>query len=169
VVLVTGPGPIGLLAGRIARAFGAHVLISGTPADAATRLPAARELGLEPLDPSLPLRESLSGEVDLVLEASGAGAAVDAAMRVVKRGGGVTLIGMPSGSIEIDLAQALRGEIALRATYCGTWSDFERALALLADGTIPAEALVATYSLDGALQAFEDAAAQRVLKPLVQP
>jgi L-iditol 2-dehydrogenase len=169
VVLVTGPGPIGLLAGRIARAFGAHVLIAGTPSDAARRLPAARDMGLEPLDPSRPLRETLNGEVDLVLEASGAGAALNAAMGAVKRGGGITLIGMPSGSIEIDLAQALRGEIALRATYCGTWHDFERAIALIADGTIPAEVLLAPYRLDQAIQAFEDAAAQRVLKPLVQP
>lgn len=169
LVLVTGPGPIGLLAGRIARAFGAHVLISGTPSDAARRLPAARELGLEPLDPSRPLRESLTSEVDLVLESSGAGAAIDDALRVVKRGGSVTLIGMPSRNIELDLAQALRAEIAMRATYCGTWHDFERALALIADGTIPAEMLLAPYALDAALQAFADASAQKVLKPLVCP
>ncbi|HEY1291631.1 MAG TPA: alcohol dehydrogenase catalytic domain-containing protein [Chloroflexota bacterium] len=168
-VLVTGPGPIGLLAGRIARAFGARVLISGTPADTAARLPAARELGLEPLDPSLPLQEAIHAPVDLVLESSGAGAALDAALHVVKRGGGITLIGMPSRNIELDLAQALRGEIALRASYFGTWHDFHRALDLIADGTVPAEALLAPYPLDDALRAIDDAAAQRVLKPLVRP
>jgi 2-desacetyl-2-hydroxyethyl bacteriochlorophyllide A dehydrogenase len=169
LVLVTGPGPIGLLSGRIARAFGARVLISGTSADADKRLPAAAELGLEPLDPALPLSEALDSEVDLVLESSGAGAALDAALRVVKRGGGITLIGMPNGNVSLDVAQALRAEIALRASYCGTWHDFERALALIANGTIPAEILLASYPLDNALQAFEDAAAQRVLKPLVKP
>jgi L-iditol 2-dehydrogenase len=169
VVLVTGPGPIGLLAGRIARAFGAHVLISGTPADAHKRLPAARELGLEPLDPAQPLQESVGTEVDLVVEASGAGAALDGALHVVKRGGGITLIGMPSRAIELDLAQALRGEIALRPTYFGTWHDFERALRLIADGTVPAEAILTPYTLDQALGAFEDAGAQRVLKPLLRP
>ena len=169
VVLVTGPGPIGLLCGRIARAFGAQVLISGTPADAARRLPAARELGLEPLDPSRPLHESIDGPVDLVLESSGAGAALTDAMQLVKRGGGITLIGMPSRNVELDLAVALRGEIALRASYCGTWHDFERALRLIADGIIPAEAIIARYPLDRALEAFADASAQRVLKPLVHP
>ena len=169
VVLVTGPGPIGLLAGRIARAFGARVLVAGTPPDAAMRLPAARDLDLEPLDPSVPLREALTEPLDLVLECSGASAAIEAALHVVKRGGGVTLVGMPSGEIKLDLAQALRAEIALRPTYCGTWHDFERALALLADGTIPPEAFVATYPLDRAIEAFDDAAAQRVLKPLVTP
>jgi len=168
-VLVTGPGPIGLLAGRIARAFGARVLIAGTPADGATRLPAARALGLEPLDPAVPLREVLADPVDLVLECSGSAAAIDAALQVVKRGGGVTLVGMPSGEVKLDLAQALRAEIRLQPTYCGTWQDFERALALLADGTVPAEALVAQYPLEKAIEAFDDAGAQRVLKPLVRP
>jgi L-iditol 2-dehydrogenase len=169
LVLVTGPGPIGLLAGRIARAFGAHVVIAGTPADTATRLPAARALGLEALDPTVPLREAFSQPVDLVLECSGAGAAIDAGLQVIKRGGGITLVGMPSGDVNLDLAQVLRGEIGLRASYCGTWHDFERALALLADGTVPAEALIAEYPLDRAIDAFDDATAQRVLKPLVRP
>jgi len=111
----------------------------------------------------------VNGEVDLVLEASGASASLNAGLSAVKRGGGITLIGMPAGTIELDLAQALRGEIALRATYCGTWHDFERAIALIADGTIPADALLAPYPLERALEAFEDAAAQRVLKPLIQP
>jgi L-iditol 2-dehydrogenase len=173
VVLVTGPGPIGLLAGRAAQAFGARVLIAGTPADAATRLPAAHQLGLEPLDPSLSIQDALArvttSPVDLVLECSGAAAAVNAALLVVKRAGGVTLVGMPSANVEIDLSQALRSELSLRASYCGTWHDFERAVAMLADGTIPAEALLNPYTLDDVLTAFEDAEAQRVLKPLVRP
>lgn len=173
VVLVTGPGPIGLLAGRAARAFGARVLIAGTAADAVTRLPAAKKLGLEPLDPAQTIQAAVSGvtnaPVDLVLECSGAGAAVNAAMHVVKRAGGVTLVGMPSSSIEIDLAQALRSELSLRASYFGTWHDFERAIAMIADGTIPADALLVPYALDDVLAAFEDADAQRVLKPLVRP
>ncbi|MDQ6672319.1 MAG: alcohol dehydrogenase catalytic domain-containing protein [Chloroflexota bacterium] len=173
VVLVTGPGPIGLLAGRAARAFGARVLIAGTPADAATRLPAAHKLGLEPLDPTLALRDALAGvtnrPVDLVIECSGAGAAVNAALHVVKRAGGVTLVGMPSAGIDLDLAQALRSELSLRASYFGTWHDFERAIAMIADGTIPADALLRPYALDDVLTAFADADAQRVLKPLVRP
>ena len=169
VVLVMGPGPVGLLAGRVARAFGARVLIAGTPSDSALRLPAAQTLGLEPLDPAVPLRDALTGPVDLVLECSGAAAALDAALYAVKRGGGITLVGMPSAPVPLDVTQALRSELALRATYFGTWHDFERSLALIADGTIPAELLLAPYPLDRAVDGFADAAAQRVLKPLVQP
>jgi len=173
VVLVTGPGPIGLLAGRVARAFGARVLIAGTQSDAATRLPAARKLGLEPLDPAQSIPDALaavtSSPVDLVLECSGAAAAIDAALNVVKRGGGVTLVGMPSASVEIDLALALRGEIALRASYAGTWHDFERAIGMIASGTIPAAEILVPYALDDVLTAFADAEAQRVLKPVVRP
>jgi L-iditol 2-dehydrogenase len=169
LVLVTGPGPVGLLAGRVARAFGAHVLIAGTPGDAAIRLPAAKSLGLQPLDPAVPLRDALEDPVDLVLECSGAAAAVDAALYVVKRGGAITLVGMPSGPVPLDVTQALRAELVLRATYFGTWHDFERSIALIADGTIPANLLIAPYSLERAVDAFADAGAQRVLKPLVVP
>jgi len=173
LVLVTLPGPIGLLAGRAARAFGARVLVAGTPVDSKTRLPAAQKLGLEPLDPAVSLRDALTSvtnaPVDLVLECSGAGVAINAALHVVKRAGGITLVGMSSGSIELDLSQALRSEISLRASYFGTWQDFESAIAMIADGTIPADALLVPYSLDDALQAFDDADAQRVLKPLVRP
>jgi threonine dehydrogenase-like Zn-dependent dehydrogenase len=172
-VLITGPGPIGLLAGLAAKAAGARVLIAGTPSDAATRLPTAQQLGLEALDPSLSIQDAVArvakGPVDLVVECSGAGAAIDAALRVVKRGGGITLVGMPSKTIELDLPLALRGEITLRASYFGTWQDFERALALIASGAVPSDALLAPYALDDVLQAFEDADAQRVLKPLVLP
>jgi L-iditol 2-dehydrogenase len=173
VVLITGPGPIGLLVGLIARAGGARVLMAGTPADAATRLPAAQRLGLEPLDPKLSIPDGVARftdqPVDLVVECSGSGAAIDAALHIVKRGGGVTLVGMPSSGVELDLAQALRAEISLRPSYFGNWHDFERGLALLASDTIPAGELIAPYTLDEALRAFDDADAQRVLKPLVQP
>jgi L-iditol 2-dehydrogenase len=172
IVLVTGPGPIGLLAGLIARANGARVLVAGTPADAAARLPAARRLGLEPLDPWRSIADAVADltdrPVDLVVECSGAAAAIDAALNVVKRGGGVTLVGMPSVAVQIDLAQALRAEVALRPSYFGTWHDFERALALLGSGVIPAIELVTAYALDEALRAFDDADAQRVIKPLVR-
>ena len=173
LVLVTGPGPIGLLAGLIAKAAGARVLVAGTPSDAATRLPTAQRLGLEVLEPRVYVEDALGktarGPVDLVLECSGAGPAIDSAIRVVKRGGGITLVGMPSKNIEIDVAQLLRGEITLRASYFGTWQDFERALALIASGAIPSDTLLAPYALDDVLQAFEDAEAQRVVKPLVLP
>ncbi|MGI9147040.1 MAG: zinc-dependent alcohol dehydrogenase [Chloroflexota bacterium] len=173
VVLVTGPGTIGLLAGLAARAAGARVFVAGTPSDAAKRLPAAASLKLEPLDPGLPIADALETltdqPIDLVLECSGSAAAINSALHVVKRAGGVTLIGMPSVGVEIDLAQALRAEITLRPSYFGTSLEFERAIALIDSGTVPADALLTPYPLDQVLQAFDDADAQRVLKPLIQP
>ncbi len=170
-VLVTGPGPIGLLAGQIARAFGARVLVAGTRADAATRLPAAQAVGLEPLDPGATVSDALAamhdGPVDLVLEASGAGAALEAGMHVVRRGGPITAIGLPSRPPAFDLAGALRNELTLRASYAGLSAEVDRVLALLADGRINAGPLVTCYSVDQAIGAFDDAADQRVLKPVV--
>lgn len=172
-VLVTGPGPIGLMAAQVVKAAGARVLVAGTPADAGRRLPAARALGFETLDPQHPADEALAavldGPVDLVLECSGAAGALGAALRGVRRAGAITLVGMPSGPVELDLAAALRSEVTLHASYFGTWHEFERALALLADGTVQTDPLVSSYRLDQAIGAFDDASAQRVLKPVVLP
>ena len=69
----------------------------------------------------------------------------------------------------LDVTQALRAEILLRPTYFGTRNEFERAITLIADGTIPAELLLTSYPLVDAIHAFADAGAQRVLKPLIRP
>ncbi|MBV8086207.1 MAG: alcohol dehydrogenase catalytic domain-containing protein [Chloroflexi bacterium] len=186
VVLVTGPGPVGLLAGQAAKAAGAEVFVAGTPADEATRLPIARGLGLRTLDPSLPLGEALrqavggphlaspgaAGEgqnVDLVIECSGSARALDSALQVVRPGGAITLLGLFGAPIQADLSAAIRKEVNLRASYIGTWHDFDRAIQLLADGAIQVAPLLQPYRLEDALNGFEDAMQQRVMKPLLTP
>lgn len=78
LVLVTGPGPIGLLAGRLARAFGPHVVVAGALADAERRWPAARELGAGNAGSRATDQESLHSPPDLAFECSG-GAPLEAA------------------------------------------------------------------------------------------
>ena len=107
--------------------------------------------------------------MDLAVECSGAAPALDAALRAVRRGGNIILIGQPPQPLTFDVSSALRAELTLYASYFGTWQDMETVLHLMADGTIDVRPLVRAYALDDALQAFEDAGAQRVLKPVVQP
>lgn len=173
VVLVTGPGPVGLLAAQCARAAGADVYVAGAPADREVRLALAQELGMTVLDPDLPVVEALRGaagrQAHLVFECSGSSNAVSGALAAVATGGSITLIGLFPAPLEIDLSAAVRREVTLRTSYIGGWKDFERAIGLLADGTIRVERFFRTYPLDDALQAFDDARARRVLKPLLIP
>ncbi len=167
VVLIAGPGPIGLLAGQVARAMGARVFLAGAPADVEVRLPLAQELGLAALDPARPPLDALGRQADMAIDASGSPAALPALGSAVANGGSITLVGLFARPVELDLSALIRREIALRTSYIGTWEDFERAIALLDEGLVRVDPMLAVYPLDDAVQAFEDALAQRVMKPLL--
>ena len=75
-VLITGAGPIGLLAGQVTAALGAETPVITDVSD--FRLDRARQLGLRTARADVPLTE----EFDVLLECSGAPAALTAACRL---------------------------------------------------------------------------------------
>ena len=109
-VLVTGCGPIGLCAVGIAKAAGAALVIA-TDTEA-YRLELARALGadlaLDPADPASEERiaDATGGDgVEVVLEMSGAPPALDQALRLVTRGGSISLLGIFSEPPTVDLSE----------------------------------------------------------------
>jgi L-iditol 2-dehydrogenase len=98
-VAVIGPGPIGLIAMRMARTLGAaRVIVIGRR----SRLEAAGKLGADLLvdfekrDPVEAVREATDGlGVHEAFECSGAAGTFDQAVRMVKKGGRVGLLGVP--------------------------------------------------------------------------
>src|ERR1700681_3289735 len=97
-VVVTGPGPIGLLGVAVAKALGAHpVILTGTRDN---RLQIGLELGADHVinakneDPVAAVRRLNGGKgVDYVIECSGAPDAGNEAARMVNRGGRICLAG----------------------------------------------------------------------------
>ncbi|HWP37116.1 MAG TPA: L-threonine 3-dehydrogenase [Gemmatimonadales bacterium] len=111
-VLVLGCGPIGCFAVGIARAAGAARVIASDVNP--TRLALARRMGAhELLDPSREdvtarVSEITSGEgADLVCEMSGSHDAVRQALRCVRLGGRVNLLGLPKGDVALHLSTDL--------------------------------------------------------------
>ena len=113
-VAVLGCGPIGLFTIGIARASGAANILATDVNQ--SRLQVARTMGADKIfnptkssqNTAIWLKESNEGEgPDFVFEVSGASAALDAALKGVRSGGCVTLIGIPSVSTEIDVANDL--------------------------------------------------------------
>src|SRR6202045_413359 len=115
-VVVTGPGPIGLLGVAVAKAMGAcPVILTGTRDN---RLKIGRELGA---DHAINVRDEeavkavhrLNGGkgVDYVLECSGAPNAVNEAIRMVNRGGKVCLAAFPHEETPVDVAHIVRNNI----------------------------------------------------------
>src|SRR5262244_3606448 len=115
-VVVTGPGPIGLLGVAVAKALGAHpVILSGTRDN---RLQIGRELGAEHVinvrseDAVAAVRQLNGGKgVDYVLECSGAPNAVNEAVRMINRGGKVCLAAFPHQETPVDIAEIVRNNI----------------------------------------------------------
>src|SRR3979411_1198 len=112
-VVVTGPGPIGLLGVAVAKAMGAWpVILTGTRDN---RLKIGIELGADHVinvrkEDAVEAVRALNGGkgVDYVLECSGAPNAVNEAIRMVNRGGKVCPAAFPHEETPVDVAHIVR-------------------------------------------------------------
>jgi L-iditol 2-dehydrogenase len=117
-VVVTGPGPIGLMAVAVAKAMGASpVVLTGTRDN---RLKMGLELGADHVvnarteDAVQAVRRLIGGKgVDYVVECSGAANAVNEAALMLNRGGKICLAAFPHEPAEIDIARIVRNNIYL--------------------------------------------------------
>ncbi|MGA5303224.1 NAD(P)-dependent alcohol dehydrogenase [Nucisporomicrobium flavum] len=136
-VLVTGAGPIGLLALQTARAYGAtDVTVLDINPD---RLEVARACGATrtALDEHQPAPTVL-------LECSGSTAAVMSGLRALGRAGRAVLIGMGADELLIPVAELQMREIVLTGVfrYANTWPT---AIHLAASGRVDLDALVTAH------------------------
>src|SRR5690349_4003749 len=135
-VVVTGPGPIGLLGVAVAKALGAHpVILTGTRDN---RLEIGRALGADFVvnarneDPVEAVRRLNGGKgVDYVVECSGALNAVNEAARMVNRGGRICLAAFPHEPAEVDIAHLVRNNIYVFGIRGEGRSATHRAMALM--------------------------------------
>jgi L-iditol 2-dehydrogenase len=117
-VVITGPGPIGLLGVAVARALGAQpVILTGTRDN---RLKIGLELGADYVvnvrkENAVQAVRRLNGDkgVDYVVECSGAPDAVNEAAQMVSRGGKICLAAFPAEPVPIDVAHLVRNNIYL--------------------------------------------------------
>lgn len=117
-VVVTGPGPIGLLGVAVAKALGASpVLLTGTREarlDKGLKLGADAVVNVTREDPVEAVRRVNGGRgVDYVLECSGAPDAVNQAARMLNRGGKICLAAFPHEAVPVDIGHIVRNNIYL--------------------------------------------------------
>jgi threonine 3-dehydrogenase len=121
-VLVSGAGPIGLMATAIARHAGArHVVVSEPNA---FRRALARQMGatlvVDPAERALP---DVFAELDMVegfdvaLEMSGNATALRNAIAAMAHGGGVAVLGIPTGEIALDVNAIVFKMLTVRGIY----------------------------------------------------
>lgn len=169
-VVVSGPGPIGLLCARLAQLSGAEVCVVGSPADEARRLPIAQGWGMRTSVVGGPGPEEVLGRrPDAWIEASGAAPALAGALDGVRRGGTIVVVALYANPLEFFATTAVRNELTVRFSYASAHPEYVRALQLLESGAVDAEALLDRFSLTDAEQAFAAAYGGEVIKPLIVP
>ena len=153
-VLVTGCGPIGLCAVGIARAAGASTVIATDTEpyrlEMATTMGADLVLDATEAGTVERIVEATGGDgVDVVLEMSGAPAALQQALEAVTRGGRISLLGIFSGAVPVELSDlVIMKGLRLHGIYgrriYDTW---ERTQSLLRSGSLDVSPII-THRLD---------------------
>lgn len=172
-VVVSGPGPIGLLCAALAKLHGAKVLLMGMDRDAAVRLPAAQRLGLDTAivegeSPEELVRSTFGeGMADLFIEASGAVAALKAGFNLVHRGGTVLVVAMYNREVTWFPSPAVRDELSVLLSYASTRQDYVQAINLMADQALDFSVLAQYFPLERAEEAFQEAMGGQILKPVL--
>ena len=168
-VLITGAGPVGLVAAQAARALGAaQVVVTDVNPH---RLTLARELGAtEVLDARTQPVGEAGLDPDVLLECSGHPGATAEAIRAVARAGRVVLVGMGGDELLLPLSRVQEHELTVTGTfrYAHTWP---AAIALAASGRVELDRLVTgRYRLDQVEEALTVARTDpQAVKPVVLP
>jgi L-iditol 2-dehydrogenase len=178
-VVVLGPGPVGLLAALTARAGGArHVVIVGTPADESFRLKKARDLGFEsvinlaeanPVDVVQELTGGLGA--DLVIECSGAAAAIGSTVDLIRKKGRICVIGLTGKeTIPFPWDKAAFKVCDVVFNLSTSYTSWDRTIHLIASGQLPVGGIITRrLPLTEWRSAFEGVEAQQELKALLIP
>jgi L-iditol 2-dehydrogenase len=178
-VVVVGPGTIGLLAAMAARAVGAgEVVIIGTDGDEGLRFDTARKLGFKNLiniantNPVDAVMEMTGGKgADIVVECSGAPAAINTCPDMLRKLGKICVIGLTGGkTVQLQwdkFAFKVANVIFNLSTFYTSW---DKSIKLIYSGKIQAEKLVThKLKLEEWEQAFEAVENLQAIKAIVVP
>jgi threonine 3-dehydrogenase len=121
-VLVSGAGPIGLMATAVVRHSGARYVVVSEPnafrRELASRLGATvvvdpRERDLAAVQAELGMKEGF----DVALEMSGNATALRTAISNMAHGGDVAILGLPTADISLDVNHIIFNQLTLRGIY----------------------------------------------------
>jgi threonine 3-dehydrogenase len=111
-VVITGVGSIGLMAIPVARAAGAAKVfaVDVNPQKLALAARVGADATFSAAQPDLVdeiITRTGGDGVDVLLEMSGSGSAIDSGLAMVRNGGVAALLGIPSDDVEINLAERI--------------------------------------------------------------
>ncbi|MFA6508185.1 MAG: zinc-binding dehydrogenase [Treponemataceae bacterium] len=177
IVLVSGPGTIGLITLQVAVASGAKVIVAGTTADAermklAQTLGAVKTINVETQDLFAEAAAYIGDKegFDLVFECAGHWRSAENCLKAVKKSGQYIQIGLYGKKVEFDHDLALKNEVRILNSFAQERTSWERALRLFRLGMVNLKPLVSfTYPLEQWETAFEKAFNKEGFKILFKP
>jgi L-iditol 2-dehydrogenase len=177
IVVVIGPGPVGLFATQAAKLAGAGtVIVTGTRRDG-MRLQLAKQLGA---DMSLDVTDGDVADVvrhlgdgqgaHLVIDAAGVPPAIQQSLDVVRRNGQVTKIGWSLQPVHLTLDEIVAKAITYQGAFSHTWKTWESCLELLRLGKVQTAPLTSeVWPITRWEEAFERLEALTAHKVLLYP
>lgn len=136
---IYGAGPIGLLAGMAAEAYGAHVIMIDLVQE---RLDFAKSVGIEYIinsaneDVVSKVSEITNGNMaHLVMECTGANACIRGCLDIVCNAGRITFTGWPKNETSIPTDMITKKEVDIRGARTSA-GEFEEAVELICSGKV---------------------------------
>lgn len=136
---IIGAGPIGLVAGMVAQAYGAHAIVLDLVQE---RLDFAKSLGIEHVvnsgsEDAVARVSEITGGVmaQQVMECSGANPAVRLTLDLVSNAGRITLTGWPKKETSLPTDLITKKEVDIRGARTSA-GEFEEALELIMSGRV---------------------------------
>ncbi len=162
-VAISGVGGLGHVAIQCAKAMGLHVAALDVAPD---KLALAKEAGAD-----LAVNATSATAAADIVKATGGGAhgvlvtavsppAFAQALRMVRRKGTVSLVGLPPGDFHTPIYDVVLKRITLRGSIVGTRRDLDEAIAFAAEGKVKAD--IRKAPLDAINTIFSDLKAGRV-------
>ena len=176
IVVVAGPGTIGLLSLQLVKAEGGFVILLGTSVDKG-RLELGKRLGaditvnVEEQNPWDLVSEMTNNEgCDVFLECSGSPSAVRTGLNLVRRGGQYTQLGLAGHPFELDLDLVAYKELTMKGMLGQRWTSWRRGMKLLERGLVKTEELVSdVLPLSKWQEGFEKMRRKEGLKIILNP
>jgi L-iditol 2-dehydrogenase len=162
LVVIQGPGPIGIMALIVARLRGASTIVMlGTDADehrleVAYGLGATHVVNIQREDPLALVRSLGDGfGANLVVDCTGVSRALKQSMDLVRPNGTITKIGWGPQPLDFSLDPIVGKAVTLQGSFSHTYPTWERVLGLLASGQIDLKPVIGgMYSLNDWHDAF---------------
>ncbi|KOY84146.1 alcohol dehydrogenase catalytic domain-containing protein [Lysinibacillus macroides] len=158
-ILIVGPGPIGLGVAAILVGEGNRKIHMLGVAQDQSRLELAQEIGVQAIFTSANdlMHEEFSG-YDAIIDCSGHPSIPSEAIRLLKRGGQLVLVGINAAKFSVPMDQIVRGEIMIKGSYGITPTNYKAVLQMAANPAYPFQQLVAqTVPFCESLDGFESA------------